>query len=204
MPFMEAYRPSIQLGLLKALTAECGFPVRTLHANLDFAALIGLDYYDLLCQHRGPMIGDWLFSVAAFRYCSDPGARMIDDMTNGLSHLGGSHLELRERLLRIRNIDVPAYLDALVDSFSWAEATVVGFSSTFQQNAASFALARRLKRRHPHIVTVFGGANFDSEMGPELVRAIDCIDVAVTCRARDFVGRSPTPAALHDCSIWYG
>lgn len=180
MPFMEAYRPSIQLGLLKALTAECGFPVRTLHANLDFAALIGLDYYDLLCQHRGPMIGDWLFSVAAFPDTApDPGARMIDDMTNGLSHLGGSHLELRERLLRIRNIDVPAYLDALVDSFSWAEATVVGFSSTFQQNAASFALARRLKRRHPHIITVFGGANFDSEMGPELVRAIDCIDVAV-------------------------
>jgi radical SAM superfamily enzyme YgiQ (UPF0313 family) len=28
-------------------------------------------------------------------------------------------------------------------------------------------------------VTVFGGANFDSEMGPELVRSIDCIDFAV-------------------------
>ena len=60
-----------------------------------------------------------------------------------------------------------------------SEAAVVGFSSTFQQNAASFALARRLKQRHPHIVTVFGGANFDDEMGPELVRAVDCIDVAV-------------------------
>ena len=28
-------------------------------------------------------------------------------------------------------------------------------------------------------MTVFGGANFDSEMGPELVRTVDCIDVAV-------------------------
>jgi ribosomal peptide maturation radical SAM protein 1 len=36
-----------------------------------------------------------------------------------------------------------------------------------------------LKQRNPHIVTVFGGANFDSEMGPELVRTVDCIDVAV-------------------------
>ena len=28
-------------------------------------------------------------------------------------------------------------------------------------------------------MTVFGGANFDGEMGPELVRTVDCIDVAV-------------------------
>ena len=56
---------------------------------------------------------------------------------------------------------------------------MVGFTSTFQQNTASFALARRLKQRLPGLVTVFGGANFDGEMGPELVRAVDCIDVAV-------------------------
>jgi ribosomal peptide maturation radical SAM protein 1 len=147
---------------------------------LDFAVRVGLDYYDLLCQHRGPMVGEWLFSIEAFPDTApDPHAHMIDDLADGLSHLGMPPEELRERLLRTRSIDVPAYLDALVDTFSREETTVVGFSSTFQQNAASFALARRLKQRHPHIVTVFGGANFDSEMGPELVRTIDCIDVAV-------------------------
>jgi ribosomal peptide maturation radical SAM protein 1 len=180
MPFMEPYRPSIQLGLLKSLTAGHGFPVRTLHAYLDFALRIGLDYYELLCQHRGPMVGEWLFSVAAFPGAApDPDAHMIDDLAGELSHLGGSKEELREKLLRTRDVDVPAYLDALVDTFPWAGTAVAGFSSTFQQNAASFALARRLKQQHPDIVTVFGGANFDSDMGPELVRAIDCIDVAV-------------------------
>ena len=180
MPFMETHRPSIQLGLLKALTAGCGFPVRTLHANLDFAVRIGLDYYDLLCEHRGPMVGEWLFSIEAFPDTApDPDAHMIDDLADGLSHLGMSPEELREKLLRTRSIDVPAYLDALVDTFPGEDTTVVGFSSTFQQNAASFAFARRLKQLHPHIVTVFGGANFDSEMGPELVRTVDCIDFAV-------------------------
>src|SRR5262249_38071932 len=53
------------------------------------------------------------------------------------------------------------------------------FSCTFQQSTASFALARRLKHRYPDIVTVFGGANFDGEMGQELARAVDCIDFAV-------------------------
>jgi ribosomal peptide maturation radical SAM protein 1 len=180
MPFMETHRPSIQLGLLKALTARRGFPVRTLHANLDFAVRIGLDYYELLCQHRGPMVGEWLFSLAAFPDTApDRDARMIGDLADRLSHLGVPPEELREKLLRTRGIDVPSYLDALVETFPWEDAAVVGFSSTFQQNTASFALARRLKQRYPHIVTVFGGANFDSEMGPELVRTIECIDVAV-------------------------
>ena len=85
MPFMETHRPSIQLGLLKALTAGCGFPVRTLHANLDFAVRIGLDYYDLLCEHRGPMVGEWLFSIEAFPDTApDRDAHMIDDLAGGL------------------------------------------------------------------------------------------------------------------------
>jgi ribosomal peptide maturation radical SAM protein 1 len=180
MPFIETRRPSIQIGLLKTLAAARGFPVRTLHANLDFALRIDVDNYELLCQHRGPMVGEWLFSVEAFPEAApDPDARMLDDLADRLPRLGGSHQELREILLRIRDVDVPAYLDVLLESFPWQEASVVGFSSTFQQNTASFALARRLKRRYPHIVTVFGGANFDDEMGPELVRTIDCIDVAV-------------------------
>jgi ribosomal peptide maturation radical SAM protein 1 len=180
MPFMDPYRPSIQLGLLKAVTARCGFPVRTYHACLDFAAQIGVDYYTLLCQHRGTLVGDWLFSLEAFGDAApDPDARMLDELADRLSYLGPGPGEARAKLLRTRSSDVPAYLDALVDNFPWADVAVAGFSSTFQQSAASFALARRVKQRYPGIITVFGGANFDGEMGPELVRTVDCIDAAV-------------------------
>jgi ribosomal peptide maturation radical SAM protein 1 len=177
---MDPYRPSIQLGLLKSLTARCGFPVRTLHANLDFAARIGVDYYQRLCDHRGTMVGDWLFSLEAFRDTApDPDAHMLEELADDLSGLGVSEKELSEELSQTRDGVVPAYLDALVDSYPWEDVAVVGFTSTFQQNAASFALARRLKQRYSHIVTIFGGANFDGEMGPELVRTVDCIDAAI-------------------------
>ena len=56
MPFMGLDRPSIQLGLLKAIGEEHGFAVRTLHANLDFAARIGADYYRTLADTRGPPV----------------------------------------------------------------------------------------------------------------------------------------------------
>jgi ribosomal peptide maturation radical SAM protein 1 len=180
MPFMDARRPSIQLGLLKAVVEPYGFPVRTFHANLDFAHRVGATSYRALCQHRGSMVGDWLFSMEAFGPAApDPAGRLLEECTDELPDLGVPPPEVRRRLLRMRQHDVPAYLDALVESFPWGDARVVAFSSTFQQNAASFALAARLKRRHPHLLTVFGGANFDDEMGPELVRSVDAVDVAV-------------------------
>ncbi|HEU4422909.1 MAG TPA: RiPP maturation radical SAM C-methyltransferase [Pilimelia sp.] len=180
MPFMGCRRPSIQLGLLKAIVEAHGFPVRTLHANLDFAARLGADYYQLLSEHRGRLVGDWLFSLEAFGDAApDREDRLVEDFADDLSYLGGSRSERRDALLQTRYRDVPAYLDALVETFDWSDVRVVGFSSTFQQNAASFALARRLKQRYPGIVTVFGGANFDGEMGLELVRAVDCVDMAV-------------------------
>ena len=180
MPLMGLDRPSIQIGLLKAIAEGAGFPVRTLHAYLDFAARIGSDYYRCLAETRGPLVGDWLFSVEAFGAdAPDPDGRLPDEFAEELSYLPGSRQEVRDRLLSIRDNDVPALLDSLVDSYPWHEVRVVGFSCTFQQNTASFALARRLKRRHPQLVTVFGGANFDDEMGLELVRRIESIDVAV-------------------------
>jgi hypothetical protein len=180
MPFMDIDRPSIQLGLLKAITRTHGFPVRTLHANLDFAARIGAETYGRLAQHRGRMIGDWLFSVDAFRdKAPDPRAELLDEFADELTHLGGTRTERRGLLLSIRDQEVPAYLDALVDEGPWGDTRVVGFSSTFQQNAASFALARRLKERYPRLVSVFGGANFDGEMGEELLRCVTWIDAAV-------------------------
>jgi len=95
MPFMDPYRPSIQLGLLKALTARCGFPVRACHAYLDFAALIGVDYYERLCDHRGTLIGDWMFSLAAFGDAApDRDAHILDDLAY---HIWGRHMKTREK-----------------------------------------------------------------------------------------------------------
>lgn len=184
MPFMDIGWPSIQLGLLSAILAEHHYPVRTLHANLDFAARLGVEEYRRLCGRGTSAVADWLFSVEAFGdEAPDPDGHLLTDYAADLSEFGDDATALRKRLLRIRREVVPAYLDALADDPVWDSARVVGFTSTFQQNTASFALARRLKRRNPELITVFGGANFDGEMGPEWVRAIGCVDLAVVGEA---------------------
>ncbi len=191
MPFMNLDRPSIQLGLLKAIGESHGFPIATLHANLDFAARIGIDYYRTLADLQGRLVGEWLFSLEAFGDAApDPDAELPVKFGAELGHL--------DRLSETRERDVPAYLDALVDGFGWHEVRVVGFSSTFQQNTASFALARRLKHRFPDIVTVFGGANFDGEMGLELVRSMDCVDYAVIGEGDTAFSRLPPNTELDE------
>ena len=57
-----------------------------------------------------------------------------------------------------------------VEGIDWSAYDVVGFTSTFQQNVASLALARAIKEEHPRVTTLFGGANFDSVMGLEYLR----------------------------------
>lgn len=168
MPFADADRPSLQLGLLKVAVEKAGFPVRTVHASLDFASMVGMSAYRLLAAHRGRQFGDWLFSVAAFGSAApDPGGSILADFRSELPPLDLA--DLRSRV-------VPAFLDALADDPAWHAALFVGFTSTFQQNVASFALARRLKERYPGIVTIFGGANFDGAMGAEYHRALSCVD----------------------------
>ncbi|WP_312034078.1 RiPP maturation radical SAM C-methyltransferase [Actinoplanes sp. TBRC 11911] len=180
MPFLAADRPSIQAGLLAAIAREHGFPAGTLHANLDLAARIGPAQYALLADHRGRLVGEWLFSAAAFGDdAPDPGSGLLEAFGDELAYLG----PLRERLPALRRDVVPAYLEELVVSYPWDEVGVAGFSCVFQQSTASFALARRLKQRHPDLVTVFGGAAFEGVMGPELVRTVECVDLAVSGEA---------------------
>ncbi|WP_030439904.1 RiPP maturation radical SAM C-methyltransferase [Actinoplanes subtropicus] len=168
MPFADADRPSLQLGLLKVAVEKAGFAVRTMHASLDFASLVGMSAYRMLAAHRGRQFGDWLFSVAAFgRGAPDPAGSIVADFGSEVPPL--DLLELRDRV-------VPSFLDSLAGDPAWRAAQFVGFTTTFQQNVASFALARRLKERYPGIVTVFGGANFDGVMGAEYHRALSCVD----------------------------
>ncbi|MHA1529690.1 MAG: RiPP maturation radical SAM C-methyltransferase [Alphaproteobacteria bacterium] len=171
MPFVSIWRPSLQIGLLSAIARSKGFSAETFHLNLEFAAAIGGALYQTLCPQRTWLLGDWLFSAAAFRAAApDPEHRILETAHEGFD---------TDQLRRLRDDAVPAYLDHMVSITDWDRFDVVGFTSTFQQNVASFALARRLKETYPNLCTLFGGANFDDAMGRELVRRVPAIDYAI-------------------------
>jgi ribosomal peptide maturation radical SAM protein 1 len=179
MPFASCRSPSIQLGLLQATLCREGFPASSFYFNLQLGTLLGWDLYEALCNGRTLLLGEWLFSRAAFEDEAPLGEAYIerfrDELADPLTAIGcdtGFLLDLRERVL-------PAFVEDCYKSVDWRSFDVVGFSSIFEQNCAALALARRLKAADQRLVTVFGGANFEDEMGLEYVRKLPWVDYAV-------------------------
>jgi ribosomal peptide maturation radical SAM protein 1 len=180
MPFASSRYPSIQLGLLKAILARRQIAARAYHFNLRFGALLGWEVFEIFCRQTPRLLGDWIFSRAAFgELAPDPGSYLavFGLELEAFAARFGRGLAYLERL---REQDAPAFVQQCLDAVAWDKYDVVGFSSTFAQNTAALALARLLKHRYPQLITVFGGANFENEMGLEYLRAIPSIDYVVT------------------------
>ena len=183
MPFQSAQRPSIQVGLLASVARQAGFPVETFHLNLELAATLGTRVAEEVAGNRAHNLGEWLFSVAAFDSTPDPEGKYLDEYPGGLQVAPSDRDDPREYLLRLRDEVLPEFIDRWAEAVDWGAFGVVGFTSMFQQNAASLALARRIKERHPATTTVFGGANFEQEMGEAFFAAFPCVDIGVTGEA---------------------
>lgn len=178
MPFAAADTPSIQCGLLKALLRREGHSVDVHYLNLELAAELGSKLYEELAHlPKNLLLGEWLFSVAAFGPRSNEAAyrQAFPSLETTCQQIGVDF----ERLCELRNSVLPSRIEGWADDVDWSLYQVVGFTCMFEQNAAAFALARSIKKKHPQIVILFGGANFDGEMGREHVRAMPFIDYAV-------------------------
>ena len=173
MPFSSSRFPSMQIGLLQSILAERGITATAHYLNLEFAARIGWNHYEALSNNTLYFIGDWMFAREAFRDAAPDGKLFLQRYGARLSK---ARLEW---FWRQHKQGAREFLERCLASVPWHQYDVAGFSSVFVQNAAALALARLLKERHPHIVTVFGGANFEDEMGLEYVRTLPWIDYAV-------------------------
>jgi ribosomal peptide maturation radical SAM protein 1 len=180
MPWHALERPSLGLSLLRAALERDEHHCDVRYLGFDFADSIGVD--DYVWVHGGlpytAFAGDWLFTQAL--YGERPGA---DDRYLAEVWLGqwGRTMPEWDRLLRIRR-RVEPFLDHCA-RLPWEDYEVVGFTSTFEQNIASLALARRVAEAHPGVVIAFGGANWEGEMGLALHRRFDFVDVAASGEA---------------------
>jgi ribosomal peptide maturation radical SAM protein 1 len=73
----------------------------------------------------------------------------------------------------------PQFLTWALTAIDWGQYKIVGFTSTFDQNVASLTMAKLIKDLYPNVTIVFGGANYDGEMGLEYFRAFPFIDHVV-------------------------
>ena len=183
MPFGYSKFPSIQLGTLARVLKNHGLGSRSFHFNLLFAHRIGVPLYEVLCEKRG-MIGEWLFSSILFR--DNPKHAQYPDVFKPVFESTAREAGCSTGYLEeIAHTIAPQFLTELLTSYDWGQFKVVGFTSTFDQNVASLTLAKLIKELYPAVRIVFGGANFDGEMGLEHFRAFPWIDYVVVGEGED-------------------
>lgn len=192
MPFADWHRPSFALSQLAALTRR-EFPgqveVDVRYLNQDFATHLGAAAYEELAvniNHLMTGVGDWVFRQIAF-----PGQPDNTDTYFRRYYLGPAWRDFRREILSVRD-GLAAFCHELVERYDLASADVLGFTSMFNQNVPSIALARLVKERNPDVITVFGGANCETPMGDVLARNVDVIDFVFSGPALhsfpDFIG----------------
>ena len=177
MPFSYSMYPSIQLGTLSALLKSRGIPVDCHHLNVRFAHKIGVPLYEVICEKRA-LFGEWIFSYLLF--CDNPKRAeypcLFKPVFEQVAKESGRPASFFED---IATRTAPQFLTWALTAIDWGQYKIVGFTSTFDQNVASLTMAKLIKDLYPNVTIVFGGANYDGEMGLEYFRAFPFIDHVV-------------------------
>ena len=177
MPFSYSKYPSIQLGTLSALLKSKNIPVDCHHLNVRYAHKIGVPLYEMICEKRA-LFGEWIFSYLLFR--DNPKRaeypRLFKPVFEQLSKESGYPASFFEDMA---SRTAPQFLTWALTDIDWGQYKIVGFTSTFDQNVASLTMAKLIKDLYPDVTIVFGGANYDGEMGLEYFRAFPFIDHVV-------------------------
>jgi ribosomal peptide maturation radical SAM protein 1 len=176
MPTLSGRFPSFQLALLEPTLARAGIPAQSFSLYMYFGAFVGWRLHEVLAEVWPSMVGEWLFARAAFgEFASDDEyfARHEANFRT-ISRLAGCTIA---DIRRVRDEVVPRFLDFCVERIDWRRFGLIGMSVLFQQNCASFALARRLKERHPEIPIILGGGTFEDEIADEIMRRVPAIDM---------------------------
>lgn len=219
MPFGPLFQPSLGLSLLKAALTPLDLTTRVHYFTLRFAELIGASLYARICNPGGvaspfsndDLVGEWIFSEALFGAdqldCDGYIENVLRRRLRAEARQGADEArralgeKLIQHILKTRE-RAPAFLDDCLATALRERPRIVGFTSLFEQQVASLALARRIKEQAPDTFIVFGGANCEGAMGAELARQFPFVDAVVSGEADlifpEFVRRVLAGQAVDD------
>lgn len=198
MPFMPVNTPGIGVSTLKASLQKHGLACDIFYGSLEFIRFVMreqlpelalFDYNFISTNHD---MGDVMFSGALWdrpEAVRDELLRMFETGTPLLKTP-----DFRDVIVRAWSYlqQVPAFVQHCATLRDWSQYDVVGFSSTFCQNASALSFARLLKTLYPSIHIVFGGANCDGEMGAQLIESFPWVDAVIQGEADETLPRYVT------------
>jgi ribosomal peptide maturation radical SAM protein 1 len=177
MPFAGLEAPQLGVSLLKAQLRSGGIRASIAYLNFAFAEAAGYEAY-VGMKSQYCLAGEWMFARSMFPR-------------------SGSDDEAYLRHVRTRRLCAPKFVDdicrmaTLVEPFlayclravDWDRYSIIGFTSTFEQNLPCLALAKLIKERFPEKIIVMGGANCADVMGAQMHKTFPFLDYVFTGEA---------------------
>jgi ribosomal peptide maturation radical SAM protein 1 len=190
MPFAISFMPSLGLTLLKESVKRKGYSSYIKYFCLKYAKLVGERNYLFVSYFKDiDMLGEWLFSGTIFDNLPDEEYlnQLRPDPENikffvGRKTTSEIHPETISLIRELKSKSEP-FIQGCLEEVIAINPKIVGFTSVFQQNLASFSLAKRIKEALPDTKIVFGGANCEGIMGQEMIRQFPFIDIVVSGEA---------------------
>ncbi len=201
-PFLPTHQPALGVSSLKAVLARHGLRSDVAYLNIDYLERVDPGVCDLVAKFsQVSLLGEMLFARALW---GDAAPRWNDYLQQLDLVLDRQQAEIvsNAEWTSVRTIlsSLAGRLEAAYDEgprivSAWAERLldgnpgVIGFSTTFQQNVASLALARevRLVSGPSGPLIVLGGANCEGEMGKALAANFPFLDAVVSGEAEEVI-----------------
>ena len=177
MPWAPITEPPLGLSILRACLSQAQICSRVFHFNLSLLKDLTYETYGQIADLYG--INDFVFSGVLD--ATPVTAQRFNQLLRGIAqtkHNCDRQFELAEKILKIRDLIVPAYLEECMKVLISDSPTLVGFTCTFDQTFAAIALAKKLREKMPDVMIVLGGYAVNDETGEMVLGSfpfIDCI-----------------------------
>ena len=200
-PFLPREQPALGVSTLAAALQAAGEPARVRYLNLGLASRLGATNYDVIANFPNvALLGEMVFTSALWGDGEDRWEAYVEALSADRQRSAGRVATtiplppgfgserfnaLLRGALRELFLEAPAIVDRWADEILAGGATIVGLSSTFQQNVASLALAQALRRRADpeRLTVVMGGANCEGAMGEAIAARFPFVDHVVSGEA---------------------
>ena len=181
MPWTNLNQPSLGLGILKAILNQANIPTTIKHLNLEMLQFIkGPTYFGLANNYA---LNDFLFSAVIDPNVTHKQLRILRDISTKVftsqyidsCHVG-SFERFIEKLLHLRNEQIPAWLDNTADEIANSQHSLIGFTCMFDQTIASLALSKLIKEKAPNKLIAFGGYAVRNPTAQTIMQSFPFVD----------------------------
>jgi ribosomal peptide maturation radical SAM protein 1 len=196
-PFLPWEQPALGVSNLKAVLSKSNIPADIKYLNIDYLEKIGLPLYDFVCTRVNSAwaLGEMIFSNALWEEIDLNWTAYKKKLRNEFLELNYL-IELDEESFEkfMEQIDIlheesPRIIAKWANDILEDRPRIIGFSSTFQQNIAALALAKKIREiaSYDDLIIIFGGANCEAEMGRALADNFSFIDYVVSGEAENVI-----------------